>query len=158
MEIIEYNDEFFNIIAPVVKASGYEIVEIVTRNLSDGLHIHIVLSSINGISINDCSKVHRTVQRRIEAYTGERELFLEVSSPGITRNLKSANEFFVFTGKNVSILVNDSNEWTRYKIIEADNSGVLLEINRENTDSIETDDQERVKLNYSEIRKAKLDF
>jgi len=154
MNYIDNSDDYFNIIAPVIKAFGYDIVEIAAKVLHDGLHIHIVLYSSGGISISDCSKVHRTVQRRIEAYTENRDFFIEVSSPGITRIFKTANEFTVFTGNYVKLLLEDNTDWIRYKIIKADNlTAELLPVEQDNTEEIES-----VIIPYNRIRKAKLDY
>ncbi len=154
MDFIENNSEYYKIIAQVVNSFGFDIVEINSVNRADGLYIHIVLYSQEGISLNDCSKVHRTVQRRIEAHTGNRDVYIEVSSPGIGRNLKSANEFNVFKGKNIKLLFGDKEEWGFYKIKEADNESVILEpIEKDN----KSESMDEIKLKYSEIRKAKLE-
>lgn len=162
MDFIENSDEYYNLIKPVVNSSGFEIVELVSRNLYDGLHIHLIIHSPDGVTIDNCGKIHRAVQRRIEALSGTRDLYMEVSSPGITRNLKSANEFLIFKGSAVKILKNESSEWNRYRITDADNSGVLL-LPAENGETvvaagdIEENMKNSVRLEYSDIKKAKLD-
>lgn len=174
MDFIENYSEFYEIAAPVIKSSGFELVDFSSAKLTDGFHIHIVLYSNDGISINDCGKVHRLLQKRLEVHTGERNVFLEVSSPGINRNFKSANEFLVFKGRKVKILTDESNEWIVYRIKDADSKNVTLEPLEEtvyNSNSAlakhsadknfaETDKTESInelKLQYSKIRKAKLD-
>ncbi|MCP5514313.1 MAG: hypothetical protein H7A26_02485 [Spirochaetales bacterium] len=148
MEFIKRKDENYDVIAPVVEASGFSLLEVTSRLLHEGLHIHIVLYSPEGISINDCSRIHKAVKRRIEAYTDNRDFFIEVSSPGISRNLKSADEFPVFKGKKIKILVNNSDDWEIFLIRDADEISVKLE----------TEDGILTELKYEEIRKAKLDY
>ncbi len=148
MEFIKRKDENYDVIAPVVEASGFSLLEVNSRMLHEGLHIHIVLYSPEGISINDCSKIHKAVKRRIEAYTDNRDFFIEVSSPGISRNLKTADEFSVFKGKKVKIIVNDSDDWEMFLIKDADEISVKLE----------TEDGILTELKYEKIRKAKLDY
>ncbi|MDX9801090.1 MAG: ribosome assembly cofactor RimP [Spirochaetia bacterium] len=148
MKIIEKKDENYDLVAPVVEASGFKLVEVNSRQLHEGLHIHIVLYSPEGISINDCSKIHKAIKRRIEAYIDDRDFFIEVSSPGISRNLKSADEFSVFKGKKVKILINNSDDWTIYSISETDDKSVTLE----------SEDGVLTEFKYEEIRKAKLDY
>ncbi|MCL2705046.1 MAG: hypothetical protein FWE72_02430, partial [Spirochaetaceae bacterium] len=65
MDFIENKSEYYQIIEPVVISYGFEIVEINEKNRTDGLYINIVLYSPKGISLNDCSKVHKTVQGRL---------------------------------------------------------------------------------------------
>ena len=155
MDFIENKSEYYEIIEPIVTSYGFYIVEINSKNRVDGLYINIVLYSPNGISLNDCSKVHRTVQGRIAAHTGNRDVYIEVSSPGINRNIKAANEFIVFKGKTVKLLFGDNTEWGFYKIEEADKESVLLEPVKKDDDIIQNSD--KIKLQYSEIRKAKLE-
>ncbi len=148
MDYIEIqNSHIYSIIAPVVEAMGYSIVEISSGKVSDDLHIHLIIHSAEGIGIDDCSKVHRTIQKRIETLTEDRYFYLEVSSPGITRNFKSANEFSVFKGKTVRILLENESEWR--KGIICDSSKIEVDIQTSG---------EMKKIPFSEIRKAKLDF
>ena len=155
MDFVEDKSEYYEIIEPIVTSYGFDIVEIKSKNLTDGLHISIVLYSAAGISLNDCSKVHKTVQGRLEAHTGNRDVFIEVSSPGTSRNLKSANEFSVFKGKTVKLLFENNAEWCYYKIKGTDKESVLLEPVKKDNNSLQNSDE--IKLQYSGIRKAKLE-
>lgn len=155
MDFIENSSEYYNIIAPVVNSYGFSIVEVNSKNRPDGLYINIVLYSPDGISLNDCSKVHRAVQRRIEAHTGNRDIFIEVSSPGINRNIKTANEFNVFKGNTVKVLADDQAEWILYKIKDSDKESVILEPCAKDDEMPQKEAE--VKLLYSKIRKAKLE-
>ena len=143
----DQGDHIFKIVSPVIEAMGYTIVELSSAKVSDDLHIHLIIHSPGGIGIDDCTKVHRTIQKRIEILTGDRYFYLEVSSPGITRNLKRANEFSVFTGKAVKLLLENESEWIK---------GIILESNKIEV-KIQTSDELKW-IPYSEIRKAKLDF
>jgi len=155
MDFVENISEHYDIILPVVNSCGFDVVEIRSKDRLDGLYSNIVLYSPNGISLRDGSKVHRTIQGRLAAHTGNREVFIEVSSPGVNRNLKSANEFSVFKEKTVKLLFGNSTEWGFYKIKEADKEGVLLEPVKKDNDSLQNSDE--IKIQYSEIRKAKLE-
>ena len=155
MDFLEEKKEYYQIIAPIVNSYGFEIVELNSKNRADGLYINIVLYSPSGISLNDCSKVHKAVQRRVEVHTGDRDVYIQVSSPGMNRNLKSANEFHVFKGKTIKIIFGNETEWSFYIIKDADRETVLLEPVK--NDSNPHQNGVEVKLNYSEIRKAKLE-
>lgn len=143
----EQNNQIYKVISPVIDAMGYSIVELTSGKVSEDLHIHLILHSSEGIGIDDCTKVHRTIQKRIETLTEDRYFNLEVSSPGITRNFKSANEFSVFQGKTVRILLENESDWIKGVIKESSKT----EVNIQTKDEIK-------KILYSEIRKAKLDF
>jgi len=155
MDFVENISEYYNIIVPVVNSYGFDIVEINVKNRADGLYINIVIYNPDGVSLNDCSKVHRTIQGRLAVHTGNRDVFIEVSSPGVNRNLKSANEFNVFKGKTVKLLLGNNAEWGYYKIKETDKESVFLEPLKKDNDSLQNSNE--VKILYSEIRKAKLE-
>ncbi len=141
------NSHVYDIISPVVEAMGYTIVELTSATVSEDLHIHLIIHSPDGIGIEDCSRVHKTIQKRIETLTEDRYFYLEVSSPGITRNFKTANEFSVFKGKTVRILLENESEWLKGIIVDSNKSEVEIQTSGEMKN-----------IPYSEIRKAKLDF
>ena len=148
MDFIEKNENhIYSIIAPVVEAMGFTIVELTSATVSEDLHIHLIIYSPDGIGIEDCSKVHKTIQKRIETLNEDRYFYLEVSSPGITRNFKSANEFAVFNGKSVKILLENESDWIR---------GIIGNSSRTEVE-IQTFGELKT-IPYSEIKKAKLDF
>ncbi len=129
--IKEQNSHIQSIIAPVTEAMGYTIVELTSAKVSDDLHIHLIIHSSEGIGIDDCSKVHRTIQKRIETLQEDRYFYLEVSSPGITRNFKSANEFAVFKGKSVRILLENESEWIKGIIGDSSTTDVDIQTSGE---------------------------
>jgi ribosome maturation factor RimP len=134
-----------SIVEPVIIALGFTPVEIKTRQVKGTLHIHLVLYRGEGISIDDCAEVYRTILPRIEAVTGERDLHLEVSSPGIDRVLKNNSEFAIFIGSTVKVLTKSNDDWYYGRILSADENTVLLS----------TEEGEE-KIAFENIKKAKL--
>lgn len=134
-----------SIIEPVIFAMGYTPVEIKIRQVKGTLHIHLVLHRKEGVSIDNCTEVHRTILPRIEAVTGERDLHLEVSSPGIDRVLKDHREFGVFTGLDVKVLTQSEEDWYYGTILSADEETVLLS----------TEEGEKT-IAFANVKKAKL--
>lgn len=150
MDFTENDNKIYEITDPVAESLGYKIVEIQSKNLNDELYIYVVIYSPDGISIDDCSQLHKALKGRIEAFTEDRDVYIEVSSPGVNRNIKSAGEFAVFKGKKIKLLLDDQDEWQKFIIKDTDNNCVILEIAEDNS-------SETVKIKYSDIRKAKLD-
>ncbi len=134
-----------SIVEPVIVALGFTPVEIKIRQVKGTLHIHLVLYRKEGISIDDCTEVHKTILPRIEAITGERDLHLEVSSPGIDRVLKNNSEFTIFAGSTVKVLTKPNDDWYYGRILSADENTVLLS----------TEEGEE-KIAFENIKKAKL--
>lgn len=137
-------DDLFDVVNPVVKGMGYSIVELSSKRIKTGLFVHLVIYGPEGVGIDECVAVSKAVTPRIEASEDCRDVQLEVSSPGIDRNLKSAEEFSVFSGRGVKLLL--ENEWYSGIIQETDGVCVHLQIEGETRF-----------FPYESIQKAKLD-
>lgn len=148
MDFADKSGKYYEILSPVVEGLGFSIVELNTVNRQDGLHIALVIYSPAGVAVSDCERVHRLAQARMEVAGNIRDVYFEVSSPGINRNIKSADEFAVFTGRRVKILPAEESEWIAGTLVNAGSEGIEIEINKE----------AGKKIPYSLIRKAKLDF
>ena len=144
MKFSDYEqNELFAIIDPICKGFSTALVHLSTAVVKNTTHIRIVLYKKGGINIDACSEISRAVQPRIEVWADQRDVNLEVSSPGVGRVLKDAFEFQVFTGEKVRLLIAD--EWFDGTIIKADNQTV----------DIETEGQQST-YEYDSIQKAKL--
>ena len=63
-----------------------------------------IVASENGIDLNDCEKVNDAISDLLdEANYIKEQYFLEVSSPGVERKLKTEREFLHYIGKKVSV-------------------------------------------------------
>ena len=138
-------DELLPELEPVITGMGISIVELKSRRVKSSLQVHLIIYKPDGISVEDCSEVYKTIFPRIELITENRDINLEVSSPGITRNLKRVREFTVFRSKEVKIMVKDKNDWERGVIV--DSSEEWVRIRRK--------DEEK-QIAFDNIRKAKL--
>ena len=148
MEFADRNGTYYKMLSPVVEALGFSIVELSAANRQDGLHISLVIFSPAGVTVKDCEKVHRLAAARTEVASDNRDVYFEVSSPGINRNIKYADEFAVFAGRGIKVLCEGESEWVHGIILSADEQNVI----------IETSEKIEKKIPYSQIRKAKLDF
>jgi ribosome maturation factor RimP len=64
------------------------------------------------VSIDDCSRVHRAILPRLELAFPGRDIYIEVSSPGIERRIKDGAEFVHYIGRPVSCYRTDISDWT----------------------------------------------
>jgi ribosome maturation factor RimP len=99
------------------------------------------------VSIDDCAEVHRTVLPRLELLLDDRDVALQVASPGIERTMKDPRELEVFAGRGVKILKRDSEDWVAGIVRSADAQRVELKT----ADGVH-------EIALSDIRKAKLDY
>ena len=128
----------------MVRGLGYSLVELARKETKFGLQVRAVIYHYNGIGIDDCETVHKTILPRIELAEENHEVNLEVTSPGITRNIKNAAEFAIFIDREVRILL-ENEEWVEGSIIGANPDTVTIRI-----------DDEKKEIPVPDIRKAKL--
>ncbi len=81
-------EEFLN---PIVESLGYEIVEVEYTKKPNGMNLTIFIDSVNGIKIEDCEKVHSTIDEPLDELdpTNGASYTLNVSSPGLDRPLST---------------------------------------------------------------------
>ena len=140
----EQNDSLFTALEPVIKGMGYDLVDLTHSRQKGTLQVQCIIYSENGITLDDCTRVHRTVLPKIELLEDVRDINLQVSSPGIARKLKKKREFIVFLKRRIKLFID--NDWVDAVINEVDEKGVSFII----------DDKDRYLL-FSEIVKAKLE-
>ena len=74
----------------VVKELGYSIWDITYSKIGADYHLEITIDNETGINIEDCEKVHRAIDPILdECDPIEGFYYLEVSSPGIERELRT---------------------------------------------------------------------
>ena len=146
MEYLTKKDNLFDLIAPAVEGLGYAIVELSSRIVQRQLHVFLVIFKADGVGLQDCADVSRTIQPRLEMAEENRDVHLEVSSPGLSRKMKSADEFAIFQGRGVQYLMENEDEWS---------GGILGPADAKEVEISEGDNV--VKLPIDQIRKIKLD-
>ena len=141
---------YFTECKKVVEAEGFTLVELDVVPQKGSVHVSAVIANKDAskdIGVADCSKVHHVLQPKLLFLLGKSEddLYMEVSSPGLERNLKNAAEFAFFKGRDVRVWDKTVNDWVRGIIKSADEKQVTLEIEGGSEKSVA----------YSDIAKAK---
>ena len=113
-----------------------------------------IMKSEGETGIDECALVHNTILPRLEMKYGRDDLYLEVSTPGLQRNLRDIYEFSVFKGKRCRVYSQKYSSWLTGIITETTDNGLSLsdyevEDTKEKGESIE--------LGYEDIQKAKLE-
>ncbi|MCF6335405.1 MAG: ribosome assembly cofactor RimP [Spirochaetales bacterium] len=140
------DSNLLNSIEPVVEGLGFYVVEFTSRKSRSGLSVNVIIYRDSGINMADCTAVYKTILPRIEMLEDSRDVHLEVSSPGISRNIKTTDEFKIFLGRKVKILNKNDSEWIHGMIDFVDNNSVNLNI-----------DNGKVEISFEDINKAKLE-
>ena len=79
---------------------GLELVDVCLDKESAGKYLRIYLAKPEGLSLDDCESYHRAIQPQLEAYDYD---FLEVSSPGVDRPLKTPRDYERHLGDEVEV-------------------------------------------------------
>src|SRR5688500_7831573 len=134
------------LIAPVVTGMGYELVDLQVSNRGGLLRLFI--DKPGGIGLEDCAAVSRQLTRVLEVEGVEYDR-LEVSSPGLDRPLRKAQDVARFAGQKADVRMRTPDAGGRRRFV-----GVLRGEN-EGRVSLELDGQ-TVALAIEDIERARL--
>lgn len=89
-------------ILPTVTELGYDIWDITYQKVGADYHLEITIDKEGGIDIQDCEKVHRAIDPILdECDPIEGFYYLDVSSPGVERELRTAEHISRSVGEKV---------------------------------------------------------
>jgi ribosome maturation factor RimP len=89
-------------ILPTVTELGYQIWDVTYSKIGADYHLEITIDSENGINIEDCEKVHRAIDPILDEVDPiEDAYYLDVSSPGIERELRTEEHILWGIGQKV---------------------------------------------------------
>ena len=121
-------------IHPIVLSEGMELVDIEYRRESGGWVLRLILDKEGGVTLDDCTRVSQEVGRSLDvediiqtSYT------LEVSSPGLTRPLKTEKDFMKYLHRLVKVKTVDPIQNRRQfkgKLLGVSENGVEIEVDR----------------------------
>ena len=94
----------WELIDPIAEELGYIIWDVEFVREGSEWYLRITIDSEEGISIDDCEKVHRGIETILDdADPIEGAYYLEVSSPGIERVLRTEEHFIAMSGETVTL-------------------------------------------------------
>ena len=89
-------------ILPTVTELGYRIWDVTYSKIGADYHLEITIDSDNGINIEDCERVHRAIDPILDEVDPiEGFYYLEVSSPGVERELRTEEHITLSVGVKV---------------------------------------------------------
>ena len=95
----EVTNDLYRTVERTVVGMGYQLVDV--ERLGAGL-LRVSLDSEKGVGLEDCERVSRQLSHlfAVEQVDYQR---LEVSSPGLDRRLRRADDFARFAGKEINV-------------------------------------------------------
>ena len=81
---------------------GYRIWDITYTKIGADYHLEITIDNDKGIDITDCEKVHRAIDPILDEIDPIEDFYyLEVSSPGVERELRTDEHILLSIGERV---------------------------------------------------------
>ena len=152
LAILQMNDieeSLFQALNEIVEKKDMRVVNISISGLAKSPSIQIIIDSIQGVSLDDCSFVSKLTDDiiKVNGYYSD-DYNLEVSSPGINRQLFSLDDFRLYKNSMVKIKLKKPIN-NRKNIL-----GIIKVIKNENI--ILDADQEEIKIDFKNIKKANI--
>jgi len=147
-EIIEH---VRTIAAPILMSEGMELVEVDYRRESRGWVLRLTIDKEGGVTLDDCGRVSQQVGRELDVEDLISSPYaLEVSSPGLTRPLRTEKDFIKHCNRLIKLrTVDPINNRRQFK-------GKLLRVSN---DQIELELEEGiVQIPLAKIAKANLEI
>jgi ribosome maturation factor RimP len=133
-------------ILPTVTELGYRIWDITYAKVGADYHLEITIDSDAGIQIEDCERVHRAIDPILDEEDPiEGFYYLEVSSPGIERELRTEEHITAFLGARVEAKLFSQRDGRRAV------RGTLLALEENGAVRIKEDAGEELLLEKAEI-------
>jgi len=132
----------------IVEKSGFFLVDFNLQRLSGKkLKAGVIIYKRDGISLDDCSAIHKVLFPRLEMLASDFDFYMEVASPGITRTFKNPEEYNVFIGNNIKVLKIGNDDYIKGELIKSEN-GIITLKNNNDMFEIKIDDIQKGKLDY----------
>lgn len=148
------NDPLYMVIKEVVEPLGYNLVDVQVKNGATEVNVSVTISNKDGVGLEDCSKASRILLTILTNYYDNRDVNLEVSSPGLTRHIKDTSEFNLFVGRNIRVYSLTETAYFHGTIKSYEEPKLIIKNVRkdESKNIIET-----VEIDYTDIKKAQLE-
>ncbi|PKM76356.1 MAG: ribosome maturation factor RimP [Firmicutes bacterium HGW-Firmicutes-15] len=141
MAIGSINSEIRSLIASKLQEKGIDLYEIEYKKEPDGQVIRIYIDTLEGVDVGICARATRAVKEYIDTESNLYYDYLEVSSPGIDRILKTDSDYERFQGERVLVktsqLVEGQKKFvgilanTNQDILSIEIEGNLMQISRD---------------------------
>ncbi len=150
MGLHKIEEDLLKDVRPDMERAGVTLLDVEARP-GNGLQLRFIIDAEGGVSVDDCVRVDRLVEALLEENDEMPEKYsVEVTSPGLERELRRREEYDHFRGRLIRIITSgEENAYREYRgVLEGTDGGeVLLKI-----------EDETVRVSLEEVTKAKLLF
>jgi len=93
----------FDLALPVVTPMGIDLVDAEYKKEGSAFFLRLFIDRRGGIFIEDCEKVSKAMDPIFDSELKVKPDFFEVSSPGLTRPLKTIEDYSRYCGEEIEI-------------------------------------------------------
>ena len=139
-----------SIVHEIVDPLGFDLVEAKYFRTNSDIVVRLLIDRIEGgITLHECSELNNRIGKEIEDKNIiNQKYLLEVSSPGLDRDLIEPKDFKRTINREIRIFLNEQhNEKTEFK-------GKLMKIDEQGINIIDQENKE-LKIPFTKITKAK---
>ena len=141
-----------SLVSKTINDLGYSIYDIMYVKEGKDYYLRIFIDNENGISLNDCEKVNDAITDMLDSANYIKDqYFLEISSPGIERNIR--------TDKHLQLNLNEEINVKLFKAIEKKKEleGILKKFDDE-TINLENENNDDIIIQRNNISSMKRAF
>ena len=149
MDHLSVQETIDNLIKSVALDLNYLIYESGIFLKRENSKIIVKIDSLKGISHSDCEAFSRELIRRLDKEEILPDYSLETSSPGISRKIRSVDEFVRFIGSPAKVVFEVDGNRSLFKGTIKNVIDTIIELKS---------DKEEIKVDFKDIIKANLEF
>lgn len=146
MEKRDENREPDSVIRPVCEALHLRLIDAAMRKSGNTVDFSIVIDKDGGVSTEDCAALHQTLFLKLQTLYNK-DIGLEISSPGLDRLLKYEDEFPLFKGRRVRWLQKGEADYLTGMIVGMTDRIVVFQTDAGEEKEVSVDDILKAKLN-----------
>ena len=137
------------LVEPIVKDLGFEIEYVEFAKEGTNNVLRVVIDKVGeAMWVEDCEKVSRAIEDIVDKNINQ-EYVLEVSSPGLERQLKNIKLYKKYIGKNIHVKLFNKVEGKK------EFEGIIKDVNEEKeTVILELEDKNKLELLLKDIASA----
>ncbi|MBR3538591.1 MAG: ribosome maturation factor RimP [Eubacterium sp.] len=152
MKVKDIEEKTTALILPILEKEGLSLWDVEYVKEGKDMYLRAYIDKEGGVTIDDCVNVSRALEEELDREDFISEAYiLEVSSPGLTRQLKKTKDFERCVGKRIEVRT-----FQQVKGLK-DFEAVLLDGNDEEI-RIKTDDEEEISIARGNLARVRLCF
>ncbi|MHB8131975.1 MAG: ribosome maturation factor RimP [Mobilitalea sp.] len=148
----EYEQKVSTLLEPILAANHFELYDVEYVKEGGNWYLRAYIDKENGINVDDCVLVSRALSDLLDKHDFIEEAYiLEVSSPGLGRQLKRDRHFEKSIGEEVEVKL--------YKAVNKQKEFVgILQAFDQKTITIEFEDETKMEILRTDIAMVRLTF